>query len=67
MSEINTRIEDFLKQRPGTVYSLRTIARNIGTKRRKVSYCINNNSNIIRCDSYEVGSSKGNLRLYKML
>ena len=67
MEDINKKIEDFLKKRPNTIYSLRTISRNVGIKKRKVFYYINNNKDIIKCDSYDVGSSKRNLQLYKML
>ena len=67
MEDINKEIEDFLKKRPNTIYSLRTISRNVGIKKRKVLYFINNNKYIIKCDSYDVGSSKRGLKLYKML
>ena len=67
MEDINKQIEDFLKKRPNTIYSLRTISRNVGIKKRKVIYYINNNKDIIKCDSYHVGSSKTGLKLYKML
>ena len=67
MEDINKIIEDFLKKRPNTIYSLRTISRNVGIKRRKLLYYINNNKDIIKCDSYDVGSSKRYLQLYKML
>ena len=36
-------------------------------KKRKVLYYVNNNKDIIKCDSYDVGSSKRGLKLYKML
>jgi len=67
MEDINKEIEDFLKKRPNTIYSLRTISRNVGIKKRKVLYYVNNNKDIIKCDSYDVGSSKRGLQLYKML
>ena len=67
MDDINKAIEDFLKKRPNTIYSLRTISRNVRIKKRKVLYYINNNKDIIKCESYDVGSSKRGLKLYKML
>lgn len=67
MSNIDEKIEEFLKRRPETIYSLKTIAKNLNTRKRKVFNSINNNNNIISCHSYLVGSSKSNLKLYKML
>ncbi len=67
MEDINKEIEIFLKKRPNTIYSLRTISRNVGIKKRKLLYYVNNNKDIIKCDSYDVGSGKRGLQLYKML
>lgn len=66
MTEINQKVEAFLRNKPNTVYSLKTIARNIGTKKRTVYRHICKNKNVITCDSYDVGSSKDNLKLYKI-
>ena len=67
MSNIDAKIEEFLKRRPDTIYSIKTIAKNLNIRKRKVFNSINNNKNIISCHSYDVGSSKSNLKLYKLL
>ena len=67
MAGVNQKIEAFLRNKPNTVYSLNTIARNIETKKRTVYHHIIKNKNIITCDSYDVGSSKDCLKLYKIV
>tara|TARA_B100000945_G_C19980996_1_gene412114 strand:+ start:96 stop:308 length:213 start_codon:yes stop_codon:yes gene_type:complete len=64
MSSIDEKIEAFLKANPNTIYSLKTIAYNVGEKRRKVFFHLDKNKNIHKCKPLEVGSYKHNLKIF---
>ena len=64
MSSIDEKIEAFLKANPNTIYSLKTIAYNVGEKRRKVFFHLDKNKNIRKCKPFEVGSYKHKLKIF---
>ena len=67
MSTLSEKVESFLKERPNTIYSLNTIARNVSGKRRHVLYVLTHNENIRKCKPYEVGNYKHNLNIFTLV
>ncbi len=64
MSILSEKVESFLKERPNTIYSLNTIARNVKGKKRHILYILSNNENIRMCKPHEVGCYKHKLNIF---
>ena len=64
MSTLREKVETFLKERPNTIYSLKTITRNVKGKKRHVLYVLTNSKHIRKCKPPEVGNYKDKLNIF---
>jgi len=57
-------VEDYLKENPNKMVSLRNIYRDLSMKRRKTLWLINNSSHIRKVTPIEVGCGKYKVHVY---
>ena len=57
-------VEDYLKENPNKMVSLRNIYRDLSMKRRKALWLINQSQNIRKVKPLEVGSGKHHVHVY---
>lgn len=57
-------VEDYLKENPNKMVSLRNIYRDLSMKRRKTLWLINHSSHIRKVNPSEVGSGKHTIHVY---
>ena len=63
MVETN-EVEDYLKENPNKMVSLRNIYRDLSMKRRKTLWLIHNSSHIRKVSPFEVGCGKHSFHVY---
>ncbi len=57
-------VEDYLKQHKGTIYSVRSMKRELGLSSRKLIYFANQSKHIRHADPREVGSNRKTFNIY---
>lgn len=60
-------VEDFLKNSPNTVYSIKTLSRRLNMKKKHVYYLYKISDHVTKVKPFDVGSNKYDFNIFKYI